>query len=149
MLPAGVEEGGAARYPRHVEGFIRFLKPRRLRGLVASDGSLHYPWPDMDLTLSTFRPEMVEALRVFERHIVCLEKTPEDCEESMTRLVEKAIDTFQKRGPNLRHGIALDRYLTVILSETDNPRPLCGIYFNLYSPYSRKPTTTNEAAGTD
>ncbi len=107
-----------------------------------------YPSPGMDLTLSTFRPEMIEALRVFERHIVCLEKTPEDCEESMKRLVEKAIDTFKNRGPNLRHGIALDRYLTVILSETDGPRPLCGIYFNLHSPYSRKLTPTKDEVGT-
>jgi hypothetical protein len=34
----------------------------------------------------------------------------------------------------LRHGIALDKQVTIILSQTDNDRPLCGIYFNLHSP---------------
>ena len=42
------------------------------------------------------------------------------------------------RGPHLRHGIALDRQLTIILSQTDTDRPLCGIYFNLHSPYQKK-----------
>jgi hypothetical protein len=43
----------------------------------------------------------------------------------------------------LRHGIALDKQVTVILSQGDGPRPLCGIYFNLHSPYQRNalPTT--------
>jgi hypothetical protein len=31
VVKAGVEEGVAVWYRRHVEGFIRFLKPRRLR----------------------------------------------------------------------------------------------------------------------
>jgi hypothetical protein len=38
----------------------------------------------------------------------------------------------------LRHGIALDKHVTVILSQSDNDRPLCGIYFNLHSPYQRQ-----------
>jgi hypothetical protein len=37
----------------------------------------------------------------------------------------------------LRHGIALDKYMTVILSQSDGPRPFCGIYFNLHSPYQK------------
>jgi hypothetical protein len=52
--------------------------------------------------------------------------------------VEKAIKAFESRGPGLRHGIALDRQVTVILSQTDGERPLCGIYFNLSSPYHRQ-----------
>jgi hypothetical protein len=39
----------------------------------------------------------------------------------------------------LRHGIALDKQVTIILSQTENERPLCGIYFNLHSPYKKKP----------
>ena len=35
----------------------------------------------------------------------------------------------------MRHGIALDKQVTVILSQTDEARPMCGIYFNLHSPY--------------
>ena len=37
----------------------------------------------------------------------------------------------------MRHGIALDKDVTIILSQNDCERPLCGIYFNLYSPYKR------------
>jgi len=37
----------------------------------------------------------------------------------------------------MRHGIALDKQVTVILSQGDEPRPLCGIYFNLFSPYQK------------
>ena len=56
----------------------------------------------------------------------------------------KAIDAFENRAPGLRHGIALDRHVTIMLSETDEPRPLCGIYFNLHSPYRKAgvPKTT-------
>ena len=39
----------------------------------------------------------------------------------------------------LNFRIALDRHVTVILSQSDDDeRPLCGVYFNLHSPY-RKP----------
>ncbi len=92
----------------------------------------------MDLKVEDFREEMAEALRSYERHIVCLEKTPAEFEEALTRLLERAMDAFAKRGPNLRHGIALDRQLTVILSQSDGGRPLCGIYFNLSSPYQKR-----------
>ncbi len=43
------------------------------------------------------------------------------------------------RGPHLRHVIALDKQVTIILSQTEQERPLCGIYFNLHSPYKKKP----------
>ena len=46
---------------------------------------------------------------------------------------------MSSRGPHLRHGIALDGQLTIILSQTEHERPLCGIYFNLHSPYRKKP----------
>jgi hypothetical protein len=38
----------------------------------------------------------------------------------------------------MRHGIALDQDVTVILSQSDELRPLCGIYFNLHSPYKKE-----------
>jgi len=53
-------------------------------------------------------------------------------------LMEKAIKAYQDRAPSLRHGIALDKQVTIILSQTENERPLCGIYFNLSSPYHKK-----------
>jgi hypothetical protein len=92
----------------------------------------------MDLTVVMFKTEMLEALKNFEKYIVCIDKTPEDCQESLTRLMEKAIKAYNNRGPHLRHGIALDKQVTVILSQTDHDRPLCGIYFNLHSPYQKK-----------
>ena len=95
----------------------------------------------MDLTVELFKPELLEALTHYEKHIVCIDKTPDECQESMTRLMEKAIKAYLNRGPHLRHGIALDRQLTIILSQTDGERPLCGIYFNLHSPYQKKSTS--------
>ena len=93
----------------------------------------------MDLTPETFEDEIIEALRTFDKYIVCIDKTPEDCRSSLVSLMEKAIKTYVTRGPHLRHGIALDAQLTIILSQTENERPLCGIYFNLSSPYRKRP----------
>jgi hypothetical protein len=87
------------------------------------------------VTAETFRPELNEALRAYEKYVVCIDKTPEDFEKSLLSLLNKAVKAFESRGPNLRHGIALDRQVTVILSQNEGPRPLCGIYFNLHSPY--------------
>ena len=86
-----------------------------------------------------FRQEIREALKAYEKFIVCLEKVPDDCEHSLESLMEKAIKAYENRGPNLRHGIALDKHVTIILSQTEHDRPLCGIYFNLHSPYQKKP----------
>jgi len=93
----------------------------------------------MDLTVEMFRQEIVEAVASFEKYVVCLDKTPEECQEALERLVEKAIKAYLSRGTNLRHGIALDKQVTIILSQTENAKPLCGIYFNLSSPYRKKP----------
>lgn len=90
------------------------------------------------MTAETFKGEIGEAMRAFDRYVVCLEKPPDDMEAALRSLVEKAIKAFESRGPGLRHGIALDRQITVILSQTDTERPLCGIYFNLSSPYHRQ-----------
>ena len=93
----------------------------------------------MDLTVEAFEDEIAEALRAFDTFIVCIDKTPEECRASLVSLMEKAIKTYLSRGPHLRHGIALDRQITIILSQTEHERPLCGIYFNLHSPYKKKP----------
>ena len=85
-----------------------------------------------------FRHEMREALKVYDKFIVCLDKVPDECERSLESLMDKAINAYEKRGPHLRHGIALDKHVTIILSQTENDRPLCGIYFNLHSPYQKK-----------
>lgn len=90
------------------------------------------------MTADIFKPEIEEALKAYDKFIVCLNKTPEDCEASLFSLMEKAIKAYDNRGPNLRHGIALDNHVTIILSQTESDRPLCGIYFNLHSPYQKK-----------
>ena len=89
------------------------------------------------MTVDLFQREINAALKAYDRHVVCLEKTPDEFLIALNSLVTKAIKAFEERGPQLRHGIALDRQLTVILSQTDTGRPLCGIYFNLSSPYQK------------
>jgi hypothetical protein len=80
---------------------------------------------------------MAEAMKAYERYVVCIDKTPEEFQSALISLLNKAIKAFENRGPQLRHGIALDRYVTVILSQSETSRPLCGIYFNLHSPYQK------------
>jgi len=92
----------------------------------------------MDLTVETFQNEINEALKAYDKYIICIDKTPEDCRAALLSLMSKAIGAYVKRGPHLRHGIALDKQVTIILSQTENDRPLCGIYFNLHSAYKRK-----------
>ena len=90
------------------------------------------------VTAETFKHEMAEALKSYDKFVVCIDKVPEDCEASLKSLMEKAIKAYENRGATLRHGIALDKQVTIILSQTDGERPLCGIYFNLHSPYQKK-----------
>lgn len=93
----------------------------------------------MDLTVETFKDEIAEALQSFDKYVVCLHKTPDQCEVSLSSLMTKAIKAYLKRAPGLRHGIALDRHVTIILSQRDDAEvPYCAIYFNLSSPYHRK-----------
>ena len=119
------------------------LTPLAQSQWAASNALIHLPFHDSEITISavtvdSFKPEIAEALKAFEKFIVCLDKTPEECETSLVSLMEKAIKAYQNRGPNLRHGIALDKQVTIILSQTETERPLCGIYFNLSSPYHKK-----------
>jgi hypothetical protein len=89
------------------------------------------------MTIDSFKREIGDAVKVFDRHVVCLEKTPEDFEASLASLMTKAIKAYENRGAGLRHGIALDKQVTIILSQSDVEKPLCGIYFNLHSPYQK------------
>lgn len=98
------------------------------------------------MTVETFQAEIDEALRTFDKFVVCLDKTPEDCRASLQSLTEKAIKAYVNRGPNLRHGIALDRQVTVILSQSETERPFCAVYFNLSTPYHRKPAAKAPSA---
>lgn len=92
----------------------------------------------MDLTVKTFEQELADAIKAYDKYIVCIDKVPEECGESLVSLMEKAIKAYVNRAAGLRHGIALDKHVTIILSQTETDRPLCGIYFNLHSPYRKK-----------
>jgi hypothetical protein len=89
------------------------------------------------MTAQTFKREIAAAVKAYEKYVICIDKTPEDFEASLASLMAKAIKAYESRGEGLRHGIALDKEVTVILSQCDEARPMCGIYFNLHSPYQR------------
>ena len=99
------------------------------------------------MTVETFKHELADALKAYDHYIVCIDKTPEQFSESLYSLMTKAIKAYETRGPNLRHGIALDKQVTIILSQTDDERPLCGIYFNLHSPYQKQAAAKAAAKG--
>jgi hypothetical protein len=97
-----------------------------------------------------FKKEILAAVKSYDRHIVCLEKSPQEFEAALDSLMLKAIRAFENRAPGMRHGIALDKQVTIILSQSDSARPLCGIYFNLHSPYQKNALpTTVKAIGED
>jgi hypothetical protein len=89
------------------------------------------------MTAEIFKREIAAAVKNYDRYIICLEKTPEEFETSLKSLLLKAIQAYSQRAAGMRHGIALDKEVTVILSQSDSARPLCGIYFNLNSPYKK------------
>jgi hypothetical protein len=89
------------------------------------------------VTIDTFKREISAAAKVYDKYIVCVDKTPEDFEASLQSLMVKAIKAYENRGAGMRHGIALDKRVTIILSESGEERPMCGIYFNLHSPYQK------------
>ena len=89
------------------------------------------------VTVETFRPEIAAAISAYDKYVICIHKPPDEFGESLVSLIAKAIKAYEGRGPDLRHGIALDTHVTVILSQSDGSSPLCGIYFNLHSPYQK------------
>jgi hypothetical protein len=89
------------------------------------------------MTVDSFQSEIDEAVKNYDRYVVCLQKTPEEFAASLVSLLQKAIRAYDTRAAGMRHGIALDKEVTIILSQGDEERPLCGIYFNLHSPYKK------------
>ena len=89
------------------------------------------------MTVDTFKSEIEVAVKNYDRYVVCLQKTPDEFEASLTSLLQKAIKAYETRAAGMRHGIALDKEVTIILSQGDGEVPLCGIYFNLHSPYRK------------
>ena len=89
----------------------------------------------MELTTETFRHEIDNAMLSYDRHVVCVFKTPDECLEAIERLIIKAIKAYENRAEGMRHGIALDKEITIMLSQSESDQPLCAIYFNLHTPY--------------
>ena len=101
------------------------------------------------MTLDDFKRELAHAVKQYHLHVVCVKKTPDEFESALYSLLEKAIKAYQTRAPGMRHGIALDKEVTVILSQGDGEKPLCGIYFNLHSPYHTKENIKKYKASTE
>ena len=89
------------------------------------------------MTVDTFKSELCAAVKNYDRYVVCLQKTPDEFETSLISLLQKAIKAYETRAAGMRHGIALDKEVTIILSQSDSEVPLCGVYFNLHSPYRK------------
>lgn len=89
------------------------------------------------MTVDTFKREIGDAVKNYDRYVICLQKTPDEFQAALESLLQKAIRAYETRLAGMRHGIALDKEVTVILSQGDTERPLCGIYFNLHSPYRK------------
>lgn len=90
------------------------------------------------MNVDSFKREIAEAVKNYDRYVICLNKTPEEFEVVLTSLLQKAIKAYENRAAGMRHGIALDKEVTVILSQSDDVMPLCGIYFNLHSAYLQR-----------
>jgi len=86
--------------------------------------------------VETFEEEIQKAIATYEKYVVCLGYTPEEFAQGVRRLVAQALKVFENREPGLRHGFALNEFVTVIISQSETDRPYCGIYFNLFSPYT-------------
>ena len=94
--------------------------------------------PPLDTTpLVPFTAQFEMAVAEYDRHIVCISKPPDEFVASLRSLGLKALKAYEGRPVGSRHGIACDRYVTVIFSHQENAVPLCGIYFNLHSPYKK------------
>ncbi|MES1180379.1 MAG: hypothetical protein ABUL66_00800, partial [Verrucomicrobiota bacterium] len=61
------------------------------------------------MTVDTFRREIDAAVKNYDRHVVCLQKTPDEFEAALQSLLQKAIKAYETRAAGLRHGIALDK----------------------------------------
>ena len=97
-----------------------------------------------------FVEEIEAAVKAYDLHVVCLDKSPGDCQASLESLLVKAMRAYETRGEGMRHGIALDNQVTIFLSEVDGEeKPMCGIYFNLHSPYKKAQVATEPVESTD
>lgn len=90
------------------------------------------------MTVNDFKREVAQAVKQYHLHVICVKKTPDEFEAALESLLQKALKAYEGRPAGMRHGIALDKEVTVIISQGDTEKPLCGIYFNLHSPYKKE-----------
>jgi len=90
------------------------------------------------MSVNDFKREVAQAVKQYRLHVICVKKTPDEFEAALESLLQKALKAYESRPAGMRHGIALDKEVTVIMSQSDSERPLCGIYFNLHSPYRKE-----------
>jgi len=89
---------------------------------------------------SKYIKNIEEAFANYSKYIICLDKTPDEFLDSITRLAHKAKKAFDEREKCYKNGIAMDRHVTIIFSENpeNKDQPICNIYFNLSSDYFEK-----------
>lgn len=88
--------------------------------------------------LLPFKDQIDAAVSAYDKFIVCIGKPPDEFSFSMASLGLKALKAFETRAEGNKHGIACDKFVTIIFSQQDGGRPpLCGVYFNLHSPYTK------------
>jgi hypothetical protein len=137
VIPDVGEKGLDERMFQDVDILIHGAASLKQRRRACNRSAHRIQTATVSLPVEEFRREIESALRHYEKFIICVEKTPEDFLQSLRSLMEKAITAYETRGEGMRHGIALDKHVTIILSQTDGARPMCGIYFNLHSPYRK------------
>ncbi|HTA95815.1 MAG TPA: hypothetical protein VK769_06795, partial [Verrucomicrobiae bacterium] len=47
------------------------------------------------VTIETFKREIAVAVRAYDKYIICIDKTPEDFEASLSSLMAKAIKAYE------------------------------------------------------
>ena len=53
------------------------------------------------MTVDAFKREIAEAVKNYDRFVICLDKTPDEFEASLTSLIQKAIKAFESRAAQL------------------------------------------------
>ena len=53
------------------------------------------------VTVETFRQEIEDAMRMYDKYVICIDKTPDEFEAALVSLKNKAIKAYEGRGPQL------------------------------------------------
>ena len=88
----------------------------------------------MKISPEDFTQEIAEALLNYDKYLICLNKTLDEYAATLQSLIQKAVKAYEDRGDK-KNGIALDKFVTVTITENGDEKPIINIYFNLYSSY--------------